>query len=54
MDKHIFFSFEASSSTIATITYTDWLTRNGQISRDVNMIVTPNVIVSLSYSHDIP
>lgn len=38
--------FEASSDTIATITYNDWLTRTGEVSRDVDVMVTPNVIVS--------
>ena len=38
--------FEASSNTIDTITYTDWLTRTGEVSRDVDVMVTPNVIVS--------
>ena len=42
----LFCSFQASSSTVTTITYTDWLTRNGVITRDVDVIVTPNVIVS--------
>ena len=42
----LFYSFQANSSTVTTITYTDWLTRNGEITRDVDVIVTPNVIVS--------
>ena len=44
----IFSQYEASDNTVATITYDDWLTRNGEITRDVEMLVTPNIIVSFT------
>ena len=44
----IYRRFEASNNTLATVTYGDWLTRSGPISHEVNMVVTPRVIVSFT------
>ena len=38
--------YEASSNTVANVLYDDWLTRSGEVSRNVDMLVTPNIIVS--------
>jgi len=41
-------SFVASNTTIRTEIYTHWQTRNGIINHEVQLLVTPNVIVSCS------
>ena len=43
---HFSSEFVASNNTVATVTYDDWLTRDGPVSHQVEMIVTPKVIVS--------
>lgn len=35
-----------STSTVKEVTYSDWKTYNGEIEHTVNIMVTPNVLVS--------
>ena len=37
---------DPSNSTVQTVTYNDWSTRNGVISHQVALLVTPNALVS--------
>lgn len=39
-------NFVVSSTTVQTVTYSDWQTANGVISRQVSQLVTPAVRVS--------
>lgn len=43
--------FQPDDSTLRVITRSDWDTRNGPISRDVAMMVTPAVQVSCSLTY---
>ena len=38
-------SYVAGESTVRTVTYTDWQTRNGPVNKTVTQIVTPKVVV---------
>ena len=38
-------SYVAGGSTVRTVTYTDWQTRNGPVNKTVTQIVTPKVVV---------
>ena len=39
-------AYVASNNTVRTVTYNDWWTRNGVVSKTVTIMVTPKVVVS--------
>ena len=41
-----FFRVSLSTNTLETQTYSDWLTRNGEVSHEVTLLKTPKVKVS--------
>ena len=43
-------SYVAGESTVRTVTYTDWQTRNGPVNKTVTQIVTPKVVVCDRYA----
>ena len=47
----IFSCSTASTSTVQTITYNDWSTRNGVIDHEVTVLVTPNTLVRITNNY---
>ena len=43
----IYRSFVTSETTVKQVTYTDWQTRNGPVTKSVLLLVTPKVKVRL-------
>ena len=42
--------YVAGESTVRTVTYTDWKTRNGPVDKTVTQLVTPKVVVCDRYT----
>ena len=38
--------YMASNNTVRVVTYNDWWTKDGVVSKTVSLIVTPKVVVS--------
>ena len=41
--------YVAGESTVRTVTYTDWQTRNGPVDKTVTQLVTPKIVVCDRY-----
>ena len=41
--------YVAGESTVRTVTYTDWQTRNGPVNKTVTQLVTPKIVVCDRY-----
>ena len=43
----VYRSFITGETTVKSVTYTDWQTRNGPVTKSVSLLVTPKVKVRL-------
>ena len=49
----VFRSFITGETTVKPVTYTDWQTRNGPVTKSVLLLVTPKVKVRLKKGLDV-